>query len=99
VNVVDLYALALHWNSTNVWTGGDFNYDGQVNLADLQLLALNWTRGAGNPLLAPALDEALTSLGLPQVEVPEPGTLASSLISLSLLAAGGSRLRARSRRV
>jgi hypothetical protein len=67
VDVADLKLLAQHWNTSNgAWTSGDFNYDGRVDIQDLFLLAKNWQDGVSNPL-APLL----TSLGLPQVDVPE----------------------------
>jgi hypothetical protein len=74
VDVADLGSLATNWQSTNVWTGGDFDYNGSVDVNDLGLLATNWQAGVGNPL-GPSLAEALSSLGLGGVSVPEPCTL------------------------
>jgi hypothetical protein len=79
VDILDLSAMATHWQRRSVWTGGDLNYDGIVNQADLGLLAGNWQRSA---ISAPALQssqsfaDALTSLGLPtETSIPEPASL------------------------
>jgi hypothetical protein len=71
VDVVDLGNLASHWQTSSTWTGGDFDYTGSVDVGDLGLLATNWQAGVGSPL-GPSLQEALSSLGLPGVGVPEP---------------------------
>jgi hypothetical protein len=86
VDVNDLYNLASHWLATGqTWQTGDFNYDGVVNKSDLTLLARNWQAGVGNPLgsgLSGSLSSVLTSLGLPQVAVPEPSMI--GLVGLGL---------------
>jgi adhesin HecA-like repeat protein len=74
VDIADLGRLATHWQSAGSWIDGDFDYSGSVNVNDLGLLATNWQAGVGNPL-GPSLAEALTSLGLSNVSVPEPTTL------------------------
>jgi autotransporter-associated beta strand protein len=74
VDVADLGKLATAWQTSNVWSNGDFDYNGTVNVNDLGLLATNWQAGVGNPL-APSLSDALASLGLPNVSVPEPATM------------------------
>jgi hypothetical protein len=78
VNYTDLVALSQNYQASSLvgagWTGGDFNYDGAVNLTDLYALGYQYT----DPLHP--LPQALESLGLPLIEVPEPG--------LALLLAG-----------
>jgi hypothetical protein len=70
VNYADLVALSQNYQSSSLvgpgWTGGDFNYDGSVNLTDLYSLGYQY-----NDPLHP-LPQALESLGLPAIEVPEP---------------------------
>jgi hypothetical protein len=80
VDVTDLGALATNWQTNNVWTGGDFNYDGFVDVTDLGALATNWQAGVGSPLAPSRLDEAMASVGLGGVSVPEPGTLGMLLL-------------------
>jgi hypothetical protein len=85
VDIRDLYTLASHYNTGgDVWSSADFNYDGLTNVADLTLLAMNWQAGVGAPLSAP-LGQALLSLGLPDVAVPEPAVLTAFLVLGSLL--------------
>jgi hypothetical protein len=55
-----------------VWTDGDFDYNGTIDVNDLGLLATNWQAGVISPPLGPSLDQALAALGLPSVSVPEP---------------------------
>jgi hypothetical protein len=95
VDVSDLEALATHWQtSNNFWAGGDFNYDGVVDASDLSLLALNWQAGAGS------LADEIAALGLPDIQVPEPGGILILLIALSAagLWHGGNRTYNRRRR-
>jgi hypothetical protein len=79
VDVTDLGALATNWQMAGEWMAGDFNYDGFIDVTDLGLLATNWQSGvgagAGSPLSAASFDEALASVGLGGVAVPEPTTL------------------------
>jgi hypothetical protein len=84
VDVADLGNLATHWQAAALWNGGDFDYNGTVDVNDLGLLATNWQVGVGNPL-QPDLAEALASLGLPEVSVPEPALMSSGLCSWMLL--------------
>jgi hypothetical protein len=70
--VADLGKLASNWQTSAVWTGGDFDYSGFVDVADLGMLASNWQAGVGSPL-APTPAEALASFGLPAA-VPEPAS-------------------------
>jgi hypothetical protein len=88
VNLLDLASLAHYWQSSADWTGGDFNYDGFVNIADLRLLAGNWLAGAplGSDL---PLGAALSGLGLPTTNVPEPA--ACLAISIAALLTGRRR--------
>ncbi len=71
VDISDLGALATAWQTSAPWTGGDFNYDGFIDISDLGILATNWQLGVGSPL-GPSFDEALASVGLVGVSVPEP---------------------------
>src|SRR5205823_2252673 len=51
VNIIDLYALASHWQDPSaVWTEGDFDYNGMVDAGDLGILASNWQAGTGAPI-------------------------------------------------
>jgi hypothetical protein len=80
VDVADLGALASNWQTAGLWSKGDFDYSGSIDVNDLGLLASNWQVGVGNPLKpmdgSPwALAEALDSLGLPSLSVPEPAAL------------------------
>jgi hypothetical protein len=67
VDVGDLLAVARDWqDSGETWVGGDFNGDGIVNQADLQMLADNWETGINTPTFF----ETSTELGL--TALPEP---------------------------
>jgi hypothetical protein len=96
VDISDLYNLANNYNpkhigsANSIWQKGDFNYDGWVDLTDLTKLATNWQAGVGNSLGAP-LGQVLASLGLPNVNVPEPA-------SVGLMTLGVTGLMARRRR-
>ncbi len=99
VDISDLGALATAWQTSAVWSQGDFDYSGFVDISDLGKLATNWQRGVGSPL-GPSFDDAMASLGLAGVSVPEPTGLA--LVILGTLLAGRKghapgRLIARSR--
>jgi hypothetical protein len=82
VDLLDLYALASHYNTAgDVWTSGDFNYDGVTNVKDLTALAVNWQAGMNAPLsLSFAAALANVNLG-----VPEPGNLAFFLLAGAIL--------------
>ena len=85
VDVTDLGALATNWQSTGVWTGGDFNYDGFIDVTDLGILATNWQAGVGSPL-GQSFQDALASVGLGGVSVPEPfGMSVIGLLCLTTL--------------
>lgn len=63
------------------WVDGDFNYDGAVNLTDLY--ALGWQyKDQQHPLT-----QSLQTLGLPTINVPEPGLGAAAIAMLSVLTA------------
>ncbi len=91
VDISDLGALATAWQTSAVWSQGDFDYSGFVDISDLGKLATNWQLGVGNPL-GPSFDEALASVGLAGVSVPEPGSI--SLVSLGMIALVSRRRRA-----
>jgi hypothetical protein len=80
----------LHWQQlqAQVWTQGDFDYDGAVTIADLRLLAGNWPLDD-----AAGFADALASLGLPAVPVPEPGCLAGVACAGMLLSRRSPRRR------
>jgi hypothetical protein len=50
------------------------------------MLATNWQQGVGSPLRpgTPSLSEALASLGLPSVAVPEP-TLVGAVVGVACM--------------
>ncbi len=109
VDITDLGSLASAWQTSNTWAGGDSNYDGFVDITDLGMLATNWQQGGGN-LPGSGFDEAMASVGLSGVTVPEPAALSlASLTALGLrrrrrlvalgvaaLALGGTRAKAQS---
>ena len=80
VDISDLGKLASGWQSLGLWDNGDFNYDGFIDISDLGLLASNW--GQSNA----GLNQALSSLGLPGVSVPEPSTVGLLLVGFVLAA-------------
>ncbi len=79
VDISDLGALATSWQTSAMWTGGDFDYSGFVDISDLGILATNWQVGVGAPL-GPSFDEALASVGLAGVSVPEPTMMGLALL-------------------
>jgi autotransporter-associated beta strand protein len=99
VDIRDIFLFAQHFNQTDTfWYDGDFNFDGVTNSSDLSILAYNWQRGTGSPLLGESFAEIATAFGLPQDAIPEPTSI--GLTSMILLAAvGRSRLRTRRRRI
>lgn len=92
VDIRDLYLLAQSFQSTGLWTSGDFDYNGLVDSVDLGFLARNWQAGVGNPIPAGDLSAALMSVGLPGVSVPEPAGIA--IIAATALATTRRRRRA-----
>jgi hypothetical protein len=62
---------------------GDSDLDGDVDVADLGNLATNWQAGVGTPL-GPSFSEALASVGLPSVAVPEPAAAGLMLAAVAL---------------
>ena len=81
VDVTDLGALATNWQMSGNWTSGDFNYTGFVDVSDLGYLASNWQAGVGNPM-GQSFSDALASVGLGGVTVPEPAMLGFTLLGL-----------------
>ncbi len=90
VDISDLGSLATNWQTSGVWTGGDFDYSGFVDISDLGKLASNWQAGVGSAS-GPSFDQALASLGLAGASVPEPAGLV--LASLAGLAAARRKRR------
>ena len=90
VDISDLGALATAWQTSAVWSQGDFDYSGFVDISDLGKLATNWQLGVGNPL-GPSFDEALASVGLAGVSVPEPAVM--GLLGLAAMMCGRKRRR------
>ncbi len=90
VDISDLGSLATAWQTSAPWTGGDFDYSGFVDISDLGILATNWQLGVGSPL-GPSFDEALASVGLAGVSVPEPTVV--SLLGLCLAGVASRRHR------
>ncbi len=84
VDISDLGALATAWQTSAVWSQGDFDYSGFVDISDLGSLATNWQAGVGSPL-GPSFDEALASVGLAGVSVPEPTALALLAVGAVLI--------------
>ncbi len=80
VDISDLGRLATNWQTSADWSGGDFDYSGFVDISDLGRLATNWQAGVGDPL-GPSFDQALASVGLGGVVVPEPGTLGTVVLA------------------
>ncbi len=50
VNVLDLSALANHYNLPGGWSDGDFNQDALIDVLDLSLLALHYNQALTPPL-------------------------------------------------
>ncbi len=90
VDISDLGALATAWQTSAVWSQGDFDYSGFVDISDLGKLATNWQLGVGAPL-GPSFDQALASVGLAGVSVPEPAMI--GLLGLSLAGISTRRFR------
>ena len=83
--MLDLNRLLPDFNNTGVWTGGDFNYDGSVNVLDLNALLPNFN--ASLPQVAPAVSAAPASSAVPTTACPStPRT--SALSSLATFGKG-----------
>jgi alpha-amylase len=74
IDVTDLGILATNWQTTSAtWALADFTGDGIVDVTDLGLLATNWQFGVSGAGMS--LDQAIRSVGLAGVSVPEPTAL------------------------
>jgi hypothetical protein len=95
VDITDLGALATAWQTAGVWANGDFDYSNFIDITDLGALATNWQAGVGSPLRPGdlSLSEALASLGLPSVAVPEPASLGAVAMCLAVAAPRRRRTR------
>jgi len=93
VDVLDLNALAAHWQQSGIWADGDFDYSGRVDIRDLYLLASRWGTGLSAPLSSESFLREASALGLPAASVPEPTTVAAT--GLAVLTYRGSRNRRR----
>lgn len=78
VDVRDLVSLANHWFTSSNWVGGDFDQSGYVDANDLGIMARNWQAG----VLGASLAQAMESVGLSGVNVPEPTAI---MLAVSLL--------------
>jgi hypothetical protein len=56
VNQTDFAIVASNFNTAQVWTGGDSNYDGLATIGDYSQLAKNWMAGTGGNNLRPGPD-------------------------------------------
>ncbi len=77
--ISDLGALATAGQTSAVWSQGDLDYSGFIDISDLGKLATNWQLGVGAPL-GPSFDQALASLGLTGTDVPEPAVLGAAVL-------------------
>jgi len=98
VNGADFTLMAANFNDqvTNGWDKGDFNYDNKVNGADFVLLADNFNDFASQSDVSAAdlaaLDSFAAANGISLANVPEPASMAISVM------AGLGILRCRRRR-
>jgi pectate lyase len=83
VDVADLGRLASNWQSTGTWFDGDFDYSGTIDVNDLGMLASNWQAGVATAA-SMRLSDALWSLGLPGMSVPEPAIAGVLLMPWSM---------------
>jgi hypothetical protein len=95
VDNADLAALAAHWQGTSaVWTSGDFDYNGVVDIHDLLFMAINWgTSVSSASPISGSLPAALALMGLTGTSVPEP--LGTAAVVLGLVAASRRQRRRR----
>jgi hypothetical protein len=86
VDVADLGILASNWQTAGTWIRGDFDNSGFIDVADLGILASNWQAGDSHAPTGPppSFSDALASVGLGAVTVPEPG---GAILILALLPA------------
>ena len=81
--MTDLGALATNWQTSALWTGGDFDYSGFVDVSDLGKLATNWQAGVAGAALS--FEQALAEVGLGGVSVPEPTSALAATLGLLTL--------------
>jgi len=74
---VDIWKLNVGTTGSGVWELADFNYDGEVDGADVDI----WKLKVGSSLALPP-----GGAGLSASIVPEPGTLALLAVGLAALA-------------
>jgi autotransporter-associated beta strand protein len=87
VNGVDFGILAANFNrGVSRWDQGDFNYDGAANGVDFGDLAANFNRGASGAADFAALESFAAANGL-LADVPEPATVAISILASTALLA------------
>ncbi|WP_428939125.1 hypothetical protein [Fontivita pretiosa] len=91
VDVLDLTALAAHWQQSGIWAEGDFDYSGRIDIRDLYLLASRWGTGLSGPLSSESFLREASALGLPAASVPEPDVAAIGLAVLTYRAARNRR--------
>src|SRR5262245_13134792 len=97
VDILDLGLIAAAWQSSNIGSGVVFDYNGVIDINELGLLAFNWQAGvqggSATPTALPwAVGDALSSLGLPSVAVPEPTSLGTVVVAVWI---GSARRRRR----
>lgn len=83
VDITDLGNLATHWQAPGIWADGDFNYDGFIDITDLGMFATNWQAGVAAPA-GGSFNDAMMTLGLGQMTVPEPRMMAWLLAGFML---------------
>ena len=65
MDLTDLTAVSANWGAQTDWSGGDFDWDGTVDIVDLTVLAANWNTGGGQipePATLSLLSMALVAL-------------------------------------
>ena len=80
VDVADLGIVGVNFNAADMqWNTDDFNLDNMTDVADRGVLGANWSGGGQLP-------DAQSILGMElRAVVPEPATLALSVLSVSVV--------------